>query len=73
MRINRGMPGHSRSFRLSDQAIRRMERLVRMLNTSRNDVVEIAVSHLLATVEKDEPVYLRVPSEPMPEGEADDR
>jgi hypothetical protein len=53
-----------RTFRLTDLDDKRLDRLRRMVDKSPSAVQSLALVHLLATLERDQPVWLRVPSEP---------
>ncbi len=53
-----------RSFRLTDVALRHLARLQRRLaGRSQSDVVDMALTHLLASLELQERIHLEVPSE----------
>lgn len=57
------LPTKQRSFRLSDRSVAHLERLADRLNRNQTDVVELALAHLLATLERDERVHLTPPSD----------
>ena len=58
------MAAKPRTFRLTDLDDKRLDRLRRMVDKSPSAVQSLALVHLLATLERDQPVWLRVPSEP---------
>lgn len=55
--------GKPRSFRLSAHSLSQLDRLCSRLDKTRSEAVAIAVTHLLATVERSQPVWVTVPSE----------
>lgn len=57
------LPTKQRSFRLSDRAVAHLEWLAERLGRTQTDVVETALTHLRATEELRERVYLTVPSD----------
>lgn len=57
------LPTTPRSFRLSEQDLDRLSRLQRQLGRSQTEVVSMAITHLLATLRRDERVHLTVPGE----------
>ena len=54
----------ARTFRLTDLDDKRLDRLRRMVDKSPSAVQSLALAHLLATLERDQPIWLTVPSEP---------
>lgn len=58
------LPTTPRSFRLSEQDIDRLGQLQRRLGRSQTEVVSMAITHLLASILRDERVHLTVPDEP---------
>jgi len=67
--IGDDVPSAPRSFRLSDGDIARLAELQRLLGRSQTETVSMAITHLLATLTRDERVYLTVPkpTDPRPE------
>lgn len=57
------LPTKPRSFRLTDHSVDQLERLQARLRRNQTDVVQLAITHLLATLERQEPVHLEVPSD----------
>jgi hypothetical protein len=55
------LPTHPRSLRLSDQDITRLGQLQKQLGRSQTEVVSMALTHLLATLRRDERVHLTLP------------
>jgi hypothetical protein len=49
---------------MTDLEDKRLERLRRMVDKSPSGVLSLALAHLLATLERDQPIWLTVPSEP---------
>lgn len=52
------------NFRLSLQTQRRLAKLALRLGKSKTEVLELAVTHLLGSLERDQAVWLTAPSEP---------
>jgi len=59
------------NFRLSPTTTRRLAKLALRLGKSKTDVLETAVVHLLGTLERDQAVWMTVPSEPQTEFQED--
>lgn len=57
------VPANTLTIRLSPTQRARLQRLVRMLDTTQTEVVNEALIHLLATIELREQVHRIVPSE----------
>lgn len=57
------MPKGQSSFRLSDAARARLVRAARRTGSTQTQVIEEAITHYLATLEKDQPIWREVPSE----------
>lgn len=47
-----------RSFRISDEVVERIDEIRHLTGRARSEVVEIAVTHLLATITRGRPVYM---------------
>jgi predicted DNA-binding protein len=61
--ISEEMPKGQSSFRLSDTAKSRLARAARRIGATQTQVIEEAITHYLATLEKDGPIWREVPSE----------
>ena len=58
------MAAKPRTFRMTNLDDKRLDRLRRMVGRPASAVQSLALVHLLATLERDQPVWLTVPSEP---------
>jgi predicted transcriptional regulator len=58
------MPDTASSFRLSVATRRRLDALSSRLNLTKTDVIGIAITHLLSCLERDQTIWLELPSEP---------
>lgn len=55
------VPTKPRSFRLDDTDLEILMRLQRMMRRSQTEVISTALVHLMATVQRDEPVRVTLP------------
>lgn len=62
--MSSALASKSRSFRMSDQDQEHMRRLRHSLaGRSQTEVISLALTHLLATIERDERVHVSTPSD----------
>jgi hypothetical protein len=52
-----------RSFRFNDDDLSRLSRLQTRLKRNARDTVSMALVHMLASLEKGEPIHVEIPSE----------
>ncbi len=63
------VPANAITIRLTPQTRARLDKLVNRLSSSQTAVVNLALAHLLATLEKGQPLYTVPPSEEEPKPE----
>jgi hypothetical protein len=63
LRLMAAPKGESRNFKFGPLTAKRLEKLGRKLDKSDTAILEIAITHLLSTLERDEPVRMTIPTE----------